>query len=102
MHVLIVNIHVKPEHLDAFIAATKDNARHSANEPDIARFDFFQQKDDPHRFTLVEVYRTAEGPARHKETAHYLQWRDTVTSMMAEPRQGIQYTNLFPDDAGWA
>ena len=45
-----------------------------------------QQSDDPARFILVEVYRTPEAPAQHKETAHYATWRDTVAEMMAEPR----------------
>ncbi len=50
---------------------------------------------------LVEVYRTPEDPAKHKETAHYQAWRDAVADMMAEPRSSIKYTNLFPDDGGW-
>jgi len=49
----------------------------------------------------VEVYRTAEAPAAHKETAHYTTWRDTVAEMMAEPRTSVKYANVFPDDAGW-
>ena len=60
-----------------------------------------QQEDDPTRFALVEVYRTAEAPASHKETAHFLKWFDTVAEMMAAPRTRIFYTNVFPDDAGW-
>lgn len=81
--------------------ATAENARNSLLEPGIARFDVVQQQDDPTRFVLVEVYRTAEDPAKHKETSHYLKWRDTVADMMAEPRYGIRYCNVFPEDAGW-
>jgi len=50
---------------------------------------------------LVEVYRTAEDPAKHKETAHYKKWRDTVADMMAEPRSSIKFFNVFPDEKGW-
>ncbi len=67
----------------------------------VARFDVLQKADDPTRFVLTEVYRTPEDPARHKETAHYQKWRDTVADMMAEPRQGIQFSNVFPDENGW-
>jgi hypothetical protein len=42
-----------------------------------------------------------EASAAHKETAHYARWRDTVAEMMSEPRQGIKYSNIFPDDTGW-
>lgn len=97
----LVHVRVKPDRIDAFREATLENARNSVAEPGIARFDVIQQNDDPTRFVLVEVYRDEQAPARHKETAHYQTWRDTVADMMAEPRQGIQYTNVFPDDAGW-
>jgi autoinducer 2-degrading protein len=101
MLVLVVNVHVKPEHVDAFRQATIANARQSVQEPGIARFDVVQQSDDPTRFVLVEVYRTPEAPAKHKETKHYHAWLDTVTDMLAEPRKRVQYTSVFPDDKGW-
>lgn len=96
-----VHVHVKPDAVPAFRAATLANARASVREPGVARFDFLQQSDDPTRFVLIEVYRTPEAPAAHKETAHYQLWRDTVIDMMAEPRAGTKYANLFPDDDGW-
>ncbi|MFY2564276.1 antibiotic biosynthesis monooxygenase [Corallococcus terminator] len=101
LRVVQVHIHVKPEHVDAFREATVANARASAKEPGIARFDFLQDSEDPTRFVLVEVYRTAQAPAEHKETAHYLTWRDTVAPMMAQPRTSQKFVNLFPEDAGW-
>jgi autoinducer 2-degrading protein len=101
MHIVHVQIHVKSDQIGAFKAATLDNARNSVQEPGIARFDFIQDAGDPARFVLVEVYRTPEAAVRHKETAHYLTWRDAVAGMMAEPRTGVKYINLFPDDQGW-
>jgi (4S)-4-hydroxy-5-phosphonooxypentane-2,3-dione isomerase len=95
---LIVHVHirVKPEFLDTFREATIENASHSIEEPGIARFDLIQQVDDPTRFILVEVYRTADAPAHHKETPHYTVWRDRVADMMAEPRTSVKYSNIFP------
>jgi len=101
MFIVHVHAHVKPEFVEAFKQATLENARQSVREPGVARFDVIQQQDDPTRFILVEVYRTPEDAAKHKETAHYPVWRDTVAEMMAEPRTSIKYTNVFPDDAGW-
>lgn len=100
---LIVHVHVQvlPEAVEPFIAATRDNATHSVQEPGIARFDVAQQADDPTRFVLVEVYRTVDAPAQHKETAHYQRWRDTVAPMMAAPRQSVKYHNVSPADSGW-
>ena len=97
-----VFIQVKPEYLDAFISATEDNARHSLQEPGIARFDLVRQADDPTRFVLVEVYIDEKAPARHKETAHYARWREEVAPMMAEPRSSLKYETLIPAaEAGW-
>ncbi|AUX20706.1 antibiotic biosynthesis monooxygenase [Sorangium cellulosum] len=99
--VVHVHAHVKPELVDAFRAATLENARESVQEPGIARFDVVQDTEDPTRFVLVEIYRTKDAPAQHKETAHYQRWRDTVADMMAEPRTSRKYVNVFPDDAGY-
>jgi quinol monooxygenase YgiN len=101
MLVVQVFVHVKPESVAAFKAASIENARNSVQEPGVARFDVIQQDEDPTRFVLVEVYRTADDPARHKETAHYAAWRDTVTDMMAEPRSAVKYANIFPEENGW-
>jgi autoinducer 2-degrading protein len=99
--IMHVHAHVKPDAVEAFRAASLANARESVKEPGVARFDVIQSVEDPTRFVLVEVYRTAEAPAAHKETAHYQRWRDTVAELMAEPRNAARYTNVFPDDRGW-
>ncbi len=101
MQILLVNIHVKAEHLEGFRAATIENARSSAQEPGVARFDFVQQADDPTRFVLVEVYRSPEAMAAHKETAHYKAWAAKTADMFAEPRTRAIYTNVYPGDRGW-
>jgi (4S)-4-hydroxy-5-phosphonooxypentane-2,3-dione isomerase len=101
MLIVHVFVHVKPDAVEAFAAATLENARNSVQEPGIVRFDVIQQDDDPSRFVLVEIYRTAADPARHKETAHYLTWRETVEPMMAEPRRSVKYSARYPEPARW-
>ena len=101
MLIVHVSVHVKPDCVDAFREASIANASQSVQEPGIARFDVVQQADDPTKFVLVEVYRAPDDPARHKETQHYKAWRDTVESMMAEPRKSLKYTNVFPEDDEW-
>jgi quinol monooxygenase YgiN len=101
MFIVHVFVHVKPDQVAAFQAASLENARNSVQEPGVARFDVIQQQDDPTRFVLIEVYRTVEDSALHKETAHYVKWRDSVAAMMAEPRTSIKYHNVFPDERGW-
>lgn len=101
MFIVHVHVRVKPDWVEAFRHATIENAQSSLQEPGIARFDAMQQRDEPTRFVLVEVYRDDEGAAAHKETAHYQKWRDTVAGMMAEPRSSVKYTNIFPGTTGW-
>jgi quinol monooxygenase YgiN len=101
MFIVHVAVHVKPDQIEAFIAATLENARHSLKEPGIARFDVLQHLEDPTRFVLAEAYRTPDDPPRHRETAHYKKWRETVEPMMAEPRVPTRFANLFPEDPGW-
>ena len=102
MHIVHVFVHVKPENIKDFIEATLENARNSINEPGIDRFDVIQNAKDDTRFVLCEVYKTAEDALKHKETSHYLAWRDSVVDMMDEPRSGVPYKNIFPGEDGWA
>ena len=101
MFIVHVHIRVKTESIEAFKVASLENARHSVQEPGIARFDVIQQADDPTRFVLVEVYRTNEAPVHHKETTHYAAWRDAVAPLMAEVRTSVKYSNVFPPDESW-
>jgi (4S)-4-hydroxy-5-phosphonooxypentane-2,3-dione isomerase len=101
MFVVCVNLQVKPEHLDAFLQATLENARATRKEPLNARFDVLQAEDDPTRFMLYEVYRERSGHAEHQKTAHYLAWREKVPPLLATPRVGVKLKTLFPDDGGF-
>jgi (4S)-4-hydroxy-5-phosphonooxypentane-2,3-dione isomerase len=101
MLVIHVQIHVRPECVAVFKAATRANATASLREPGVARFDVVQQADDPTRFVLVEAYRTPAGHAAHRETAHYQAWREAVAPMMAETRTSVKFASVFPDEAAW-
>lgn len=101
MFIVHVHVCVKPDSIEAFREASLENASHSLQETGIARFDVLQQQDEPTNFLLVEVYRAPEDAARHKETAHYAKWRDSVAEMMAVPRHSVKYQNAFPSDEEW-
>ena len=96
MVVTCVYVFVKPEYVDDFIAASKANHAGSIQEPTNLRFDVLQDPDDPTKFMLYEAYETTDGAAAHKQTAHYLTWRETVAPWMAEPRQGKPYNVIAP------
>ncbi len=96
MHVTLVHVQVKPDHVQDFINAACANHTGSVQEAGNRRFDILQSADDPTRFVLYEAYASPEDAAAHKRTAHYLKWRDTVAPWMASPRQGIAYKGLYP------
>ncbi len=99
MYIIQVNIHVKPEDVEAFKAASLENAAASTvDEPGCARFDVMQQADDPTRFTYIEVYRDLDNATKHKETKHYNRWREVAEPLLAEPRTRVIYQNVFPKD----
>jgi autoinducer 2-degrading protein len=101
MLVLQVSVRVKPEHGDAFRAATTANSKGSLTELGVARFDVLQNEEDPTRFMLVEAYRSREAIAAHKETPHYQAWVEAATPLMAEPRTRSWWNSVHPDDEAW-
>jgi autoinducer 2-degrading protein len=101
MYIVHVSIHVKGEKVEEFKTASLDNARHSLQEPGVARFDVIQEAEDPRRFLLVEVYRSEDAAAEHKTTSHYERWRVAVEPLLVEPRTRVKYRNIFPDEQGW-
>jgi autoinducer 2-degrading protein len=96
MQVTIVYIHVKPAHIDDFIEACRLNHEASIHETGNCRFDVLQSSDEPTRFELYEAYDSTESAAAHKQTPHYLAWRQTVAEWMDAPREGVAYNGLFP------
>ncbi len=97
MYVTLVYVHVKPEHVEDFIEAIRPNQEGSIREPGNVRFDILQSADDPSRFVAYEAYVDEAAAKAHKETPHYLVWRDQVADWMAEPRQGVRYDGLFEE-----
>ena len=96
MQVTIVHVTVIEEYIDDFIEASRLNHELSVTEPGNRRFDVLQSADNPTQFVLYEAYTNAAEAAKHKETDHYKQWRETVAEWMAQPRQGVAYNGLYP------
>ena len=102
MIVTCVHVNVKPEAVEGFIKATEENHNQTVKEPGNLRFDFLRQQDDPCRFMIYEVFESEEAIKNHKDTSHYIKWRDSVAGFMAEPRKGIKYSIIQPKEkAKW-
>ena len=91
-----VHVYVKEENIDDFIQASIPNHQGSIQEPGNLRFDVLQSKDEPSKFLLYEAYESEEDAKAHKNTEHYLKWRETVADWMAKPREGVPYNIICP------
>ena len=96
MIVTCVHVDVKPEHVEEFIRATRINHENSVKELGNLRFDVLQSSVDPTKFMLYEAYETEEHAKAHKQTSHYLAWREAVEPWMARPRAGVSYAGIAP------
>ena len=102
MHIVVVDIWVRPDSLDDFLIASRENVRATLKEQGVVRFDLLLDAEDPTRFLLVEVYRRAEDHAAHKATAHYKRWAAVAEPLMSAPRTRRVYHSAFPEESGWA
>jgi len=98
MIVTCVLIIVKAQNIEEFKLATKFNHEYSILEPGNLRFDILQQVEDECKFTFYEAYINEEAVLVHKNTSHYLKWKESVEPYMAEPRKGIKYQVVYPDN----
>lgn len=99
MHILVVSIEVKPEHIDAFMVEMLANAHGTRTEPGNLRYDVLRALDDPNHITLYEVYESAEALAAHRETPHFKRWLAAVEPWMARPRTRVLSAPVFYGDA---
>jgi (4S)-4-hydroxy-5-phosphonooxypentane-2,3-dione isomerase len=98
MVVTCVTVYVQAEHVSDFIRTTLENHHGSRQEPGNLRFDVLQCSTDPARFFLYEAYRSEAEAAAHKQTPHYLRWKEAVAGWMAKPREGVPHRVLAPED----
>jgi autoinducer 2-degrading protein len=96
MHATIVYIRVKPEHLEEYLEAIRENHEKSVLEPGNLRFDILQSPEDPTQFITYMAYEDEASANAHRETAHYFAFRDRVADWMVEPRRNVVYNGLHP------
>ncbi|WP_424934493.1 antibiotic biosynthesis monooxygenase [Amaricoccus macauensis] len=78
MFVQIVTIEIMPGARDAFLEAMQANCKGSRAEPGNLRFDILGDPEDPNRFTIYEVFESAEALDHHRKTAHYATCRQRI------------------------
>jgi (4S)-4-hydroxy-5-phosphonooxypentane-2,3-dione isomerase len=83
MFSLMVQLEVRPESREEFLAAITDNAAASVrDEPGCHRFDVCSVDADANRFVLYELYDDAEAFAAHKRAPHFAAWREVADRVL--------------------
>lgn len=100
MYVVCVTVWVKDGFAEQFIEATLENHRATRQEAGNLRFDVARGADDANRFHLYEVYQDEAAFKTHQTLPHYFAWRERVADWMAQPRQGVKYVTLAPEEPG--
>jgi autoinducer 2-degrading protein len=90
-HIAIVPIKAKKECIDEFIAVIQKNVQCSRKEAGVLRFEFLQKKEAPGEFLLIEAYKTPEDQTAHRKTAHFLEFKEKVASLLEEPYSANNY-----------
>ena len=86
-----VEVYVKKGFEDDFIRATEENHLNTIKEAGNIRFDLCRSSDTEGLFFLYEVYINEDAVKAHKETKHYLNWRETVEVWMEKKRYGRMF-----------
>jgi autoinducer 2-degrading protein len=100
VYVIVVDIQVKPEHRDAVLKGSLEDARGSQHdEPGCLRFDVVQANDDPNHLFFYEVYRDEAAFQAHLEAPHFPAWSSIPPDSFARPTRVVHGVNLSPSDA---
>jgi len=76
MFSLMVQMQVRPERREEFLAGMAANAEAAVrDEPGCLRFDVCSVDSDENRFVLYELYTDADAFAAHKAAPHFAEWR---------------------------
>ena len=100
MVIVKVELHVKPDQVGAFLAASIANGECARQEPGNIRFDLMRELDDATRFVLIEVYKTPEDQQAHSRSPHFRVWLDATRDMFVD-RAAKRYVAAFPAEGSW-
>ena len=84
MFVLSVDLRIKPENVESFLARAVENAAASRKEPGCRQFDVLFEDSDPHHVFLYEVYDDATALEAHRAMAHFKKYWETTAPMIAK------------------
>lgn len=95
MYVLVVQLQVKPEHVDLFMHHALANAGAAREEPGCRQFDVLVDPNDRTRVMLYEVYADEQAFEEHQMTAHFKKYLAEAVPLLAS-RERAFWSRVSP------
>jgi (4S)-4-hydroxy-5-phosphonooxypentane-2,3-dione isomerase len=89
MFVLSVDLRVKPENVEAFLARAIENAAGARKEPGCRQFDILVDPKDRTRLMLYEVYLDEKAFEAHQQTAHFKKYLAEAVPLLASRERHV-------------
>ena len=83
MFVLSVELRIKPENVESFMAKALENAAQSRKEPGCRQFEVLVDPKEPTRAMLYEVYVDEKAFDAHQQTAHFKKYLAEAVPLLA-------------------
>ena len=83
MFVLSVDLRIKPENVERFLAKAVENSADSRKEPGCRQFDVLVDPKDSTRVMLYEVYVDEKAFDAHQQTAHFKKYVAEAVPLLA-------------------
>jgi len=87
--VLVVNIRIKPEHVDRWIRMALENAHAARKEPGCRQFDVLVDPKDRTRVLLVEIYDDEKAFEAHQATPHFKKYLAEAVPLLAHRERQV-------------
>jgi quinol monooxygenase YgiN len=87
--VLVVNIRVKPESVDAFMKQLHANAAAARKEPGCRQFDVLVDPKDRTKVMLYEVYNDEKAFEAHQQTPHFKKYLAEAVPLLASRERSV-------------
>ena len=81
--VLVVNIRIKPENVDAFMKQLSANAAAARKDPGCRQFDVLVDPKDKTKVMLYEIYDDEKAFEAHQQTPHFKKYVAEAVPMLA-------------------
>jgi len=87
--VLVVNLRIKPENVQAFMQKLQLNAGEARKEPGCKQFDVLVDPKDKTKVMLYEVYNDEKAFEAHQQTAHFKKYLAEAVPMLASRERQV-------------